>query len=48
LSSEEIAQIISGFTRGKIPDYQMSALALAIFFRGMSRKTNASGVSTRF
>ena len=36
LSSEEIAQVISGFTHGKIPDYQMSALAMAIFFRGMS------------
>jgi len=36
LSSAEIAQVISGFTRGEIPDYQMSALAMAIFFRGMS------------
>src|SRR6266568_9364017 len=36
LSSEEIAQVISGFTRGEIPRYQMSALAMAIFFRGMS------------
>src|SRR6266481_7002151 len=36
LGSEEIAQVISGFTRGEIPDYQMSALAMAIFFRGMS------------
>ena len=36
LSSEEIAQVISGFTVGEIPDYQMSALAMAIFFRGMS------------
>ena len=36
LSPEEIAKVISGFTRGEIPDYQMSALAMAIFFRGMS------------
>src|SRR2546430_17401361 len=36
LGSEEIAQVISGFTRGEIPDYQMSALTIAIFFRGMS------------
>src|SRR5438874_677066 len=36
LSPEEIARVISGFTRGEIPDYQMSALAMAIFFRGMS------------
>src|SRR4030095_15237345 len=33
---EEIAQVISGFTRSEIPDYQVSALAMAIFFRGMS------------
>jgi len=32
LSAEEIAAVISGFTRGEIPDYQMSALAMAIFF----------------
>src|SRR5438477_236747 len=36
LSTSEIAQVISGFTRGEIPDYQISALAMAIFFRGMS------------
>src|SRR2546430_4209153 len=36
LNSAEIAQVVSGFTRGEIPDYQMSALAMAIFFRGMS------------
>jgi thymidine phosphorylase len=36
LSPEEVAQVISGFTRGEVPDYQMSALAMAIFFRGMS------------
>src|SRR6476661_884675 len=36
LSSEEITQVISGFARGEIPDYQVSALAMAIFFRGMT------------
>src|SRR5256886_13999935 len=36
ITSEEIAQVISGFTQGEIPDYQMSALAMAVFFRGMS------------
>ena len=30
LSSEEIAQVISGFTVGEIPNYQMSALAMAL------------------
>lgn len=36
LSGDEIAALIDGFTQGEIPDYQMSALAMAILFRGMS------------
>src|SRR5450432_1413209 len=36
LSAYEIAFLIRGFTRGEIPDYQMSALAMAICFRGMT------------
>lgn len=36
LSSEEIGHVIAEFTRGEMPDYQMSALAMAIFFRGMT------------
>lgn len=36
LSAEEIDQVIGDFTAGKLPDYQMSALAMAIFFQGMS------------
>ena len=36
LSSEEIAEFIRGFTSGEIPDYQASAWAMAVFFRGMS------------
>jgi len=35
-SPNEIKSLIDGFTRGEIPDYQMSALAMAIFFRGMT------------
>ena len=35
LTSEEIHALIAGFTSGTVPDYQMSALAMAIFFRGM-------------
>lgn len=42
LTDDEIAHIIAGFTAGDIPDYQMSALAMAIFFRGMDgRETSA-------
>ncbi|HMO03203.1 MAG TPA: thymidine phosphorylase [Kiritimatiellia bacterium] len=35
LSSEEIRWFIDGYTKGTIPDYQMSALAMAIYFKGM-------------
>ncbi len=35
LQVEEIRSFIAGYTCGDIPDYQMSALAMAIFFQGM-------------
>lgn len=36
LSEPEIKFFIDGYTSGQIPDYQMSALLMAIFFQGMS------------
>lgn len=36
LSAEEISFFIEGYTRGEIPDYQASALLMAIWFRGMT------------
>ena len=36
LSDEEIAYMIQGFTAGDIPDYQMSAMLMAIYFQGMN------------
>lgn len=36
LSSEEVAAIVGGYTRGDIPDYQMSAFAMAVYFKGMT------------
>ncbi len=42
LSGDELAFFINGFTRGAIPDYQMSALAMAIYFRGMTPAETAS------
>ncbi len=38
LDKEEIRYIIKGFTDGVIPDYQMSALLMAIWFKGMDRE----------
>lgn len=35
LSKKEIDYAIKGFDQGKIPDYQMSALLMAIYFQGM-------------
>ena len=35
LTTEEINYMIEGFTTGEIPDYQMSAMAMAIYFQGM-------------
>jgi pyrimidine-nucleoside phosphorylase len=36
LAPEEIATLVDGYTRGEIPDYQMSAFLMAVFFSGMS------------
>jgi len=36
LSKEEISSFVDGYTRDQIPDYQAAALAMAIFFQGMS------------
>ena len=36
-TSEEIHQLISAYTRGDVPDYQMSAWLMAVVLRGMSR-----------
>lgn len=36
LSQEEITSFVQGYTEGSIPDYQASALLMALFLRGMS------------
>ncbi|GMV41970.1 MAG: thymidine phosphorylase [Myxococcales bacterium] len=35
LATAEIEHLIAAYTRGDVPDYQMAALAMAIFFRGL-------------
>jgi pyrimidine-nucleoside phosphorylase len=41
LSTAEINNFIAGYTSGAIPDYQMSALAMTIFFNGMTPRETA-------
>ncbi|MEN6297861.1 MAG: thymidine phosphorylase [Rectinema sp.] len=41
LNDEEIRFIIEGYVKGEIPDYQISALLMAIFFRGMTPEETA-------
>ncbi|HOJ92178.1 MAG TPA: pyrimidine-nucleoside phosphorylase [Dictyoglomaceae bacterium] len=36
LSEEEISFVIDRYVKGEIPDYQMAALLMAIYFRGMN------------
>ncbi len=38
LSPEEVSFIIEGYLEGRIPDYQVSAFLMAVFFRGMGEE----------
>lgn len=42
LSTVEINFIIENYTNGTIPDYQMSALLMAIYFKGMTNEESAA------
>lgn len=42
LSNAQIAEVIRLFSNGELPDYQMSALAMAIFFQGMTPAETAA------
>jgi pyrimidine-nucleoside phosphorylase len=42
LADAEIRDLVSAYTCGDMPDYQMSALAMAIYFRGMAAGETAS------
>jgi len=41
LSKEEINFFIDGYVKGDIPDYQVSALLMAIYFQGMTKRETA-------
>lgn len=41
LTAEEILFAVNGFTDGSVPDYQMSALLMAVYLRGMDARETA-------
>lgn len=41
LTTEEINFLINGFTKGTIPDYQMGAFNMAVYFQGMNARETA-------
>lgn len=41
LTEEEIRFLVSGYVEGNIPDYQMSAMLMAIYFKGMDDRETA-------
>jgi pyrimidine-nucleoside phosphorylase len=42
LAPEQIRELVHGFTVGKIPDYQMAAMLMAIYFRGLTAAETTS------
>ncbi|HKF15571.1 MAG TPA: thymidine phosphorylase [Gaiellaceae bacterium] len=38
LTDEELSELVLGFTRGAIPDYQLAAFCMAVYFRGLSAR----------
>src|SRR5437660_7100569 len=36
LAAEEISELVLGYVRGEVPDYQMAAFCMAVYFRGLS------------
>ncbi len=36
LAADELAELILGYARGEVPDYQMAAFCMAVYFRGLS------------
>lgn len=42
LNNDEIDFIVQGYTKGEIPDYQMSAFLMAVYFKGMTKEETAN------
>lgn len=45
LTSSEIEWLIEGYVSGTVPDYQMSAFAMAVYFKGMTTREISDLVS---
>lgn len=41
LTDEEIRQLVNGYVREEVPDYQMAAFLMAVYFRGMTDRETA-------
>ena len=41
LNKEEMTHLIEGYVKGEIPDYQMSAFLMAVYFQGMTKEETA-------
>lgn len=41
LNKEELTHLIEGYVKGEIPDYQMSAFLMAVYFQGMTKEETA-------
>jgi pyrimidine-nucleoside phosphorylase len=42
LTNEEIDFVVQGYTKGEIPDYQISAFLMSVFFKGMTKQETAN------
>ena len=42
LTAEEIDFAVQGYTKGEIPDYQMSAFLMAVYFKGMNKEETSN------
>ena len=46
LDPDAIRDFISAYTRGDVPDYQMSAMCMAVFFRGLNGPEGVTMIRT--
>ena len=42
LPADELTELILGYARGDVPDYQMAAFCMAVFFRGLSERETST------